>query len=54
MNSSIESHSMAVDRVPLVRWPVSFASQLAFDIHVLTADVGTQGLDPAPGIDAAE
>jgi hypothetical protein len=54
MNSSIQSHSMAVDRVPPARRPVSFASQLALDIHVLTADVGTQGLDRAAEIDAAE
>ena len=48
MNSStdvIGSRSMTVDQAPTAQRPTSFASQLAFDIHVLTTDVSAYGCD---------
>ncbi len=46
MISSIDvsgSRSMAMERVRIASRSTSFASQLAFDIHVLTTDVSAHG-----------
>ena len=54
MNSSIESHSLAFERVRIANRTTSFASQLAFDIYVLTTDVSAHGSDATGGMGATE